>query len=168
LEDKYVIITNGSGTVGKDTIYKIMNKYVECVKYSSIDTIKEISRHFGCDGEKTEKNRKLWSDLKRISVEYNDMPFKETCFIIDDFKIDLIKGRILLIDIREPEEITKIKNKFPDVITLLVTNDNVDIIESNSSDASVLNYKYDYIIDNSGSIDELNEKVNRFIKDTIN
>ena len=47
---------------------------------------------------------------------------------------------------------------------VLIINNNVPIITSNSSDFSVFDYKYDYVIENNGNLDDLEESVKTFLK----
>ena len=159
---KKVIVTNGSGQWGKDTFAKILNEYIPLEKYSSIDLIKDIARIGGWNGIKEEKDRKFLSDLKLLFSDYNDLPYKDVCRKILEIQNNNKEIELILIDIREPEEIEKIKNKF-NATTVLIKNNNVDIITSNMADANVLNYKYDYVVDNSGDIDSLEDEVLKFI-----
>lgn len=89
---------------GKDTFAALMNEFVPTKKYSSIDYIKEIAKLCGWNGQKNEKSRKFLSDLKVLTSQYNDLPFKRIQNQIDEFNKDE-KYNVLLIDIREPEEI---------------------------------------------------------------
>ena len=112
------------------------------------------------NGEKNEKARKLLVDLKQLSIQYNDYPTK---YIEEQYKtFKESNSQYLFIHIREIDEIEKIK-KLLDAETLLVTNPRVALITSNSSDANVYNYKYDYKIENSGSLEDLKQKAKEFI-----
>ncbi len=156
-----VIITNGTGGSGKDEFAKILNNHIPCVKYSSIDLIKEIATLGGWDGGKTEKDRKFLSDLKILFTEYNDAPFNDIKEIVDNFNDGYLETQLLVVDIREPNEIERAKKEF-NAITVLVKNDNVKPITSNMADANVLNYNYDYIVDNSGTLEDLENEVFKF------
>jgi hypothetical protein len=174
---KTIIITNGSGGVGKDTFANILGKYGSVKKISSIDKIKEIARIGGWEGSKTEKDRKFLSDLKLLFSDYNNLPFNE---IQKEIKSFLFKDNeasepsvdeFLLIDIREPDEIDKIVNYFKfyngeynKIYTILIRTNRVNEIKSNMADANVENYFYDYIIENN-NLKELEESVQYLIKD---
>lgn len=161
---KKVIITNGSGRSGKDTFAEILNKYFDVYKYSSIDIVKDMTEICGVDrNDKSEKTRKLWSDLKALMTEYSDVSFNDISKIVRDFNCDLIQTEFLLIDIREPHEIDRAKQEF-DAFTVLIKNDNVTHITSNISDGSVFDYEYDFVVDNSGNLNDLEEEVRRFIR----
>ena len=120
----------------------------------------------GWNGKKSEKDRRFLSDLKILTTEYNDMAFNDIKSIVKDFHKGLLDSMVLIIDIREPEEIERAKQEF-DAITILIRNSNVKKINSNMADANVENYKYDCYIDNSGTIEELSKVVAAFYKTYI-
>lgn len=121
-----------------------------------------IAKSAGWDGGKTEKDRKFLSDLKVLTSEYNDMPYNDITEIINVFKQN--NCQFLFLHIREPQEIQRLVNDFGSK-TLLITNKNVKQIKSNMADANVQNFKYDFIIDNSGTLKELEQKAVKFIKE---
>ena len=69
--------------------------------------------------------------------------------------------RVVLMDIREPEEIERAKKEF-DAKTILILNDRVPHILSNMADANVFNYEYDFVIENNGTLEEFEEAVKSF------
>lgn len=163
--NKQIFITNGMARCGKDTFAKFLNEIVPTIKYSSIDKVKEIATLCGWKGEKTEIDRKFLSDLKVLTTEYYDMPFEEIKKNVIKFKEDNV-NKIMLIDIREPEEIDRAKEIFK-AKTILVENKNVKYISSNMADANVFNYKYDYVVENNGTFDEFKENVRNFYKNCV-
>ena len=92
------------------------------------------------------------------------MPLLLCCEEIERF-LKNKKTDILIIDIREPEEIEKIVELYPEIITVLLINTNVAVIESNPSDAGVFEYNYDFVIDNSKTLKELEESAITFLKE---
>lgn len=165
-QNKIVLITNGSGGCGKDTMAEIMNKYVDTKKISSIDFVKQLLESYTVDyirvNGKDEKYRQLLSTVKKAFIEFNDIP---KTIIINEIIEFLVSSeeQVLLIDIREPEEIEKVIASMPqdcNVKTILVVNDNVTTITSNSSDEGVFDYApYDYVVDNSKTLEVLEESV---------
>lgn len=162
---KYIFITNGMARSGKDTFAEYLNDFVPTLKYSSIDKVKDIAKQCGWDGTKDEKSRKFLSDLKVLTSQFNDMPFQAIKTVVEQFKEDKEK-RILLIYIREPTEIEKVKKTF-NAKTILIKRNSVKNITSNMADANVFNYKYDYIIENNGTLDEFYWTVYKFVKDVL-
>lgn len=159
--DKLVVIVNGKPRAGKDTFAKILDKYISVYKYSAIDKIKEIAIDCGWKGGKTERDRKFLSDLKILTTEYSDLPFNAMLDKVMDFYSDDIKEDVLLIDIREPEEIQRAREIF-DAITVFIKNDNVKHITSNPADANVENYEYDFYIENNGTLEEFEQNIRQF------
>lgn len=187
---KQVFIINGSGGVGKDEFVKMISnsKYkhellgesadkkkrvhkqvYEIGNYSSVSKVKEIAKIIGWDGSKSERDRKFLSDLKLLTIEYNDMPLKDMKEFVISFMANERLSRIVFLHVREPEEITKAINEFKEynAKSILVKRDSVKHIASNMADENVYNYKYDIVIDNSGTLEELKEKADCFINDCL-
>ena len=164
---KKIYITNGSAGNGKDTFAEFLSKYISVFKYSSIDLVKEMFETVGISKDnKTEKKRKLWSDGKDMLTQYDDIPFKDITSIVTDFKNNKIETEVLLIDIREPEEIARAVKTFG-AETILIKNPNVEKIESNHADANVEEYRYDYIIENNGTLSQLDMMAKFFVREII-
>lgn len=150
---------------GKDTF---VNLFAECYgadkvwNYSSVDKVKRIAKEIGWTGEKTERDRKFLSDLKLLTTDYNDMPFNDIMNKIQEFKNS--NAEVLFLHIREPEEISKVIYRIH-ASTILVKRDSVNQITSNMADANVYNYIYDITIHNNGTIEDLKNIVQKFIKD---
>lgn len=162
---KYIFITNGMARCGKDSFAAFMNEIIPTLKYSSIDEIKRIAKECGWDGKKDEKSRRFLSDLKILTSEYNELPFTAIARKVDEFKNDHLH-QVMLIDIREPDEIEKAKNAFG-ATTILIRSNRVKNITSNIADANVFNYKYDFEIENNGTLDEFRDKVIEFVENII-
>lgn len=161
--DKHIYITNGVARCGKDTFAKLLNEFVPTIKYSSIDKVKDIAKKCGWNGGKTEKDRKFLSDLKCLTSEYSDLPFKDISRFINAF-LAVGDSKVLLIDIREPDEIARAKQEFG-AETILIVNQNIPHITSNMADRNVYNYKYDWVVRNNGTINDFRETVKKFAKD---
>lgn len=177
MKKKQIFIINGSGGTGKDTFVKMaksqaLNKRIGVGNYSSVTKVKKIAEIIGWDGAKSEKDRKFLSDLKLLTTEYNDMPLNDMKKYINNFMnlVKFDKARIAFLHIREPEEITKAVSEFKEynVKTILIKRDSVKHITSNMADENVFNYNYDIVIDNSGTIEDLKEKVKYFLNDFLN
>ena len=158
---KKIVIINGSGGVGKDTFVDYVENVVPVLKVSSVDLVKEAAKTLGWDGGKSEKDRKFLSDLKILAGEYCDHSFDYMTYMHNLIFADMPSG-ILFLFIREPEEIERAKKEF-NAVTVLVTNSNVESINSNTADANVSNFEYDYVINNSGSLDDLLNKTLVFV-----
>ena len=158
--EKIIVIINGTGGSGKDTFVEFCSKYTSVMNFSSIDKVKEVAKVIGWTGSKTDKDRKFLSDLKKLTTEYNDMAFNSIKDAVTIFKNN--EDNLLFIHIREPEEIERAKSSFA-AKTLLIKRIGLENISTNYSDASVDNYSYDYIIENT-TLEELDENAKKFVK----
>ena len=152
--NKQVIIINGQGGVGKDTICDIVKKHYGTKIVSSIDAIKAIAIYGGWDGKKDLKGRKLLSDIKLAFSEYNNLPFKRMMHEINIF-LTFRDEQILFIHVREPEEIKKLVSEYPRIKTLLITKGENPLDFGNMADDNVLNYNYDFVFENNGELENL-------------
>ena len=160
---KKIFILNGVGTSGKGVFADYVSKYIPTYKYSIIDLPKEAAKVLGWDGGKTEKDRRFLSDVMDLSTEYNDAPFEDVLSIVTDFKNNQIDREVLIIDMRDPKDISRAVETFG-AETILIENPNVEKIESNHADRDVENYEYDYIIKNNGTLEQLKTTVVEFIE----
>ena len=167
---KYFII-NGRPRSGKDTFVNFCLEELGAFGklISTVDFVKEIAIKCGWDRTKTPKNRKFLSDLKDLLTNWGDVPYKKTLQEIDMFKFDLDywdvsdKG-IVFIMCREPKEIERFEREL-NAKSVLIRRASVEFEQqSNHADSEVLNHKYDYIIENNGTVDELKEKAKEFLK----
>lgn len=167
--DKYIFIINGSGGTGKDTFVELVSmelndrlkRFHTVINFSSVDKVKEIAREIGWSGKKSEKDRKFLSDLKILSSNYCDMPFQSMRNKVNEFFKDE-GSKLLFLHIREPEEIGRAVKEFK-AKTILIVRDSVKHITSNMADENVYNYKYDFVIENNGTIEDLKKKAVNFL-----
>ena len=160
---KIVIIINGNGTVGKDTLCGFAGERYKVTSISAITPIKNIARQYGWNGEKDSKSRKFLADLKKAFIEYNDLPF---LFLTAEYEKFLHSDMcILFFFFRERDEINKFKNhvKIP-CITLLIRRDNLSEKWGNDSDDQVENYTYDYIYHNNKSLSDAKDDFCTFVQ----
>ena len=159
---KLVIIINGKGGCGKDTICKILNKHYPTTVISTITKVKLAARLIGWNGGKEDKDRKFLSDLKDLWTEYNDGPLKYACEKYMEFrdKPATVYNEIMVIHVREPEEIKKLCNAINNIPckTLLITSERTnDHGYGNHADDDVDEYPYNYIYHNDGLLEDLDE-----------
>lgn len=164
--NKQIIIINGQGGVGKDTICDIVKKHYKIKVVSSIDMIKAIAIYGGWDKQKDLKGRKLLSDIKLAFSEYNDLPFKQMAHEIKIFK-NFRDEQFLFIHVREPEEIKKLVSEYPEIKTLLITRGESQLNFGNMSDDNVLNYDYDFVFENNGELENLENDFMDFFNNKV-
>lgn len=164
-----VICVNGYPESGKTLFEDYCCEFCDySLKVSSIDYVKEVAKILGWDGEKTPETRKFLSDLKQvlISAPWDDLPLKSINNVINRKVRELqgVKGDLFVFcDVREPEELEKMKRVFGSTNILINRGLAPGTYLSNSSDIQVLDYNYDYIIDNNGTKEELKESAELFI-----
>lgn len=165
--EKIVIIINGHGGVGKDTLCDVAAKYFKTEKISSITPVKEIALMCGWDGKKDDKSRKFLSDLKKVICEYNDYPTK---YLVQKYE-EFLKSsnEILFVHIREGKEITKFRTQVQvPSITLLIKRSNQGKIQwGNTSDDDVESYDYDAVFDNNLELDDIEPLFIDFLRTVI-
>ncbi len=164
--NKIVIIINGTGSVGKDTLCKLASKHFKVKNISSITPIKEIAKYSGWDGSKDSKSRKFLSDLKQLIIDYNDLPFKYIKWEYNNFIAD--DNEILFIHIREANEIDKVKNHIGhDKCNTLLIVGKYNKLWGNTSDDCVDNYNYDYIFENNSELEIIEIEFCKFLEQLL-
>lgn len=161
--DKMVFIVNGKPRAGKDTFAEILNRYMVVYKYSAVTKIKEIAKQCGWTGAKEERDRKFLHELKMLTSDYSDLPYQDVLDKIEKYRSGEILADVLVVDVREPEEIDRLR-KATDAITIYIENENVPAITSNEADANVANYEYDFTIFNNGTIEEFEDNIMNFME----
>ena len=152
---KTVFVINGAGGVGKDTLCDLAAKHFKVYNVSSIDPIKEIAAMTGWAGEKTDKARRFLSDLKKLTVDYNNYPTLWGKARFDEFMAS--DNEVMFFHIREAEEIKKYVEATGGMAkTLLIRGGNRmnKAHYGNVSDDEVENYDYDYYFVNDKNIEE--------------
>lgn len=165
---KMIVVINGKGGVGKDTLCDFIAKRYHAMNVSSITKVKEIAKIAGWDGEKDEKGRKLLSDMKRALTEYGDLPTKYLLENVDEFFHS--EDEILFVHIREVEEIKKFVQMIKDdcnIVTLVVKRDTDVQCWKNKSDDEVENYNYDYIYHNDLPLEKAESDFTSFFESNI-
>lgn len=167
-----IYIVNGAPGSGKTTFEQICASFSKfgVVKFiSTIDFVKEIAKLCGWDGTKRFEDRKFLSDLKMLLTQWNNVPYKKTVSAIEiaieeyeELGLEP-KDYVIFVDCREPKEITKLKVALG-AKTILVRRAAAESQEvSNVADAEVLDYDYDIVIDNNGSLEELRQTTKEFL-----
>ena len=166
--NKTVIVINGAGGVGKDTLCELAAKHFKVYNVSSITPIKDIAKQCGWSGAKDDKSRKFLSDLKLLCVEYNDYP---TLWAVERFK-EFIRSdnEIMFLHVREPKEIKKfVEATRGEAKTLLIRGGErmKKINYGNTSDDCVEDYSYDYYFYNDKTIEQAEVNFTALLKEIV-
>ena len=165
---KVVIIINGRGGVGKDTLCDFAAESYRVRNVSSITPIKEIASQHGWNGEKDLKARKFLSDLKTAFTEYCDLPTK---YLLEQYSLFKESDeQIMFAHIREGKQIDHFKYEVTKLgakcISLLILRGEQGHY-GNASDDDVENYAYDLVYDNSKPLEEARADFISFLKANI-
>mgnify|MGYP004680843841 CR=1 FL=1 len=158
-KQQLIIVINGRGGVGKDTLCEVASTRYRTRNISSITPIKDIARHYGWNGEKDLRSRKFLSDLKRAFTEYNDLP---TQYLMQEYcSFRSGEEQILFVHIREPEEIARFVRQIKEeCVTMLITREDPLLATryGNHSDDDVDQYPYDVVFDNTAPLEESSQR----------
>lgn len=167
-----IAIVNGTAGVGKTSFESMVCRLVGENKFgyivSTIDFVKDVARKCGWDGTKTPENRKFLSDLKDLLTDWNDIPFKKVKEEVETIKYEMEvadldpEKSIIFIDCREPKEIKRLCEELGAKSLLIRRATAENEKASNHADADVLNYNYDIVIENNGTIIDLYYKAYDF------
>lgn len=170
----YVIC--GKARHGKDTTALAIKKAYSDKKVINLSYgsyIKEFAKNISdWDGSEETKPRELLQHLGTEVIRNNidkDFFIKRLC---NDIRVYSYYFDVITIsDARFPDEVVTPKKLFDDVITIKVVRDNFetslsDEEQKHSTETALDGFNdYDYVIENNGSIDELNEKVKTIVKE---
>ena len=173
MEDKIVVIVNGRPRSGKDTFCNFVIKNCEeknknCDVWSTIDFEKEllediVNRPYDVNSE---KDRAFLSEFKQLVNRYYDITFRDFVNLIEFY------DGIFLIHSREWNEINRFKeyceNNNIKFITVFISSPN-EKEYNNWSDTFCIDRKnmYDIIINNKGTLEELEEYAKQFCESRL-
>jgi len=114
-----IIVINGSPQSGKDTFIDSLRELnlIKVFNLSSVDKIKDSAKFLGWSGFKDDQSRKFLSDLKQLSINFNNGPIN---YLVDEITkiIDNYSNAFIFCHIREEGEINKLQAYFTDLIKL--------------------------------------------------
>lgn len=150
-----IIALSGYAGCGKDTAYQLIKDRYNARRFAFADALKKIARYLTWDGNKDENGRRFLQNLGNIAREYNKNVWAD--LVVNDIEIwsnDI--SLAVITDFRFPNEVNVLKKRFSKVYTIRILGKAYDLGKNSRdiSEHSLDNYKFDYYIDNSGTLDE--------------
>lgn len=170
MNDILYIIVGGFPRSGKSTFVSYCQEIIGeqyTLDISTVDFVKWLAALSGWDGTKTPKNRKFLSDLKRLLIEWDDVPYKETIKAAQNARADLdmygiTRTLYVFVQCREPEEIQKFVDRVGARTVFVSRKDHEK--PTNESDIATRRYNYETTIFNDGDLDQLALCAQAYIK----
>lgn len=157
-----VFVINGYPGAGKDTFVNYCKDfYPQTINIITSQPVQNIFKDLGWEGAKTPEIRKALAELKEDTDELFDTSFRYVKNNIEWMEDDHIYKYSVFIHCREPKNIKRYVEAY-EAKAIFIASDRHDKI-TNPSDRDVANYKYDIVIDNNGTLDELREKAREFV-----
>lgn len=156
-----IFIINGVAQSGKDTFVQYLkDNYCNYIRnISTVDWVKHFCQiEYNINpNEKSLCNRAIWQNEKQSHKNY--------IFYNITNKINRYAHLIYFIHSREPEEIEKYKQTYKNCYSLFIDRPNIDIPDNISDELaykSLVNYKYDIIINNDNDLEHFYKHINIF------
>ena len=176
--NKKIFIISGKARHGKNTVADLIKEYYENQNLKVINDsyayyIKDYAKRISnWDGNENTKPRELLQQLGTNLIRQNIDRLFFINRMIEDLKgFSYFYDIITISDGRFEEELDLIKNKFDNVILIKVDRPYFDNgltqeQKNHPTETSLDNYnKFDYIIENDSTIENLKEKVNQILKE---
>lgn len=166
-----IFIINGQNESGKDSFVKFICNYdkkiteKDRITYTAFDErVKNIAEKCGWHNEKTSRARAFLNDLEALLEAYNDLPYQSIVQTIKmnelvyDNNKNLIKP-FLFINVKKPKDIDRLKKDF-DCTTILIKRGDSECY--NEEVDNILNYQYDFVIENDRTLEDLKDAAESF------
>ena len=164
-----IVIINGKTGSGKDTFVKMVGEKFPTVNIHSSDVAYEILDMLGWDGaERTPEIRDFMAYIMERSRTLFDGITKDVLTRVHRNLLEGEEKSFVFIHVREADQIERLYDAYYPLVDVMWVERDVEIPAgiTNSSDLNVGEYvDYDFIINNTGSIEDLSKEVNRWLKE---
>jgi len=180
LENKknYIYLICGKARHGKTTSGNMINNIYAKKNMKVANTLialylkSYVKQFFGWDGSDETKPRDLLQELGTdiIRKKLNKPKFFINRTIEDIEILSNFFEAIIIDDIRFPEEIEDIKQKYPNTISIKINRPNFESElnlkqQQHATEIALNNYnEYDYVIENDGTLEDLQNKLEEIVK----
>ena len=158
-----IVMIAGKAGSGKDEVVSIICRHNNRAKrFAFADNLKTMARSLGWDGKKDERGRLFLQQLGKVGRNYNpDVWAKFVEWQIRDELLDTHNNLFVIPDFRFPNEYRVLHRHWDNIITIKLIGRASDL-GNNANDVSehsLESFKFDYTIDNSGTLQELEDDV---------
>lgn len=169
-----IIMICGKARSGKDTLADFLIKNLEHNKPCKVQIGQYIKyyamKYFGWDGEEETKPRDLLIHLGTDIIRNKINPNFHINRLIEDLEVlSYFYDTFIVSDVRFPVEIEKVKEKYDNVTTIKIERESEELNESqknNITETALDNFNgYDFIINNNGTLEELETKALNILKE---
>lgn len=157
---KKLFILNAYPSSGKDEFKKYVSTYIPTYSTSIINEVKTFANDLYGESVKDDERRKLLSEIENFLAEVYNIPYQLTSAKVDWFLKS--NKEVMIIDVRKPHVIKELVDALGFETILIRRNKHHKA--DNDADMFVEDYEYDYIIENNGTLEELEEKAKEFVK----
>ena len=158
-----VFVVNGWGGVGKGEFVSACREYSDGPIHirSMVATTKRTAFLCGWDGNKDDAGRELISSIKAATDKYYpEFLALSMVELVNAFDCSTCST---FIDARETKDIEELKHRL-NAKTILITNDRIECPNCKSDKAIKLT-GYDYVVENNGTLEDLEMKAGEFMKE---
>ena len=169
-----IILISGSAEHGKDLTARLFRDEMEVrgkkvLIFHYADYLKFIcTKYFGWDGKKDEKGREILQQVGTNIVRERDADFWVNSALSFFYVFAEDYDFILIPDTRFPNEISAMKQEFPDTISVNVVRLNYENSltpeqRKHPSETALKGFKFDYTITSQSGLQFLSPEVDKFI-----
>ena len=174
-----IICVNGFPQSGKTTFERYCQEILgfHSSQISSIDFCKQIAKQCEWNGiAKTPEIRRFLSDLKDL---LSNTPWGNVCrnkiiehceekdFQLWQIDLDETVTHYVFVDVREPEDLAWFKTQMNAFCILVLRPEVINEEYSNHADNNILNFKYHYVVNNTGDLGELYKQAEYFCNEVL-
>ena len=169
-----IIMICGKARSGKDTLTDYLIPGLEDEKVCRIQISQYIKyyamKYFGWDGSEETKPRDLLNKLGTEIIRNKIDPEFHINRLLQDIEVlSYFFDTFIVNDVRYPIEIEKVKEKFDNVTTIKIFRESDELTESQKkevSETALDDYtEFDFVVDNSGSLEDLELEANKILNE---
>lgn len=169
-----IIMICGKARSGKDTLTDYLIPGLEDEKVCRIQISQYIKyyamKYFGWDGSEETKPRDLLNKLGTEIIRNKIDPEFHINRLLQDIEVlSYFFDTFIVNDVRFPIEIEKVKEKFDNVTTIKIFRESDELTESQKkevSETALDDYTdFDFVVDNSGSLEDLELEANKILNE---